>query len=369
MYYLNGTVLDGDFRFKKLDLEVQDGRIARIAEKLEVREDELAVDCAGYTLVPGFIDIHIHGGVGTDTCDADREGLRALARFLFTKGVTSFCPTTMTVGEEEIAAALETVRGCMADEDGARIVGVNLEGPFISPKKKGAQGDEFIRKPDFAMFRRLYDGCGGIIRLVDIAPEEDDCGFVEQASKLCTVSVAHTNADYETAKDAFRRGASHATHLFNAMTGFTHRAPGVVGAVFDTEYVCGELICDGIHLHPAVVRTAFRLMPERVCVVSDAIRLSGVGDGEGMLGVNSVTVRDGKATLADGTIAGSVTNLYDEFRNLLRWGIAPEDALRAMTLTPARQIGLDAEIGSLAAGKRADIVVMDKDWNIVAVNR
>ena len=247
----------------------------------------------------------------------------------------------------------------MGNEEGARIVGVNLEGPFISAAKKGAQGDEFIRKPDLAMFRRLYDGCGGIIRLVDIAPEEDDSGFVEQAARLCTVSVAHTNADYDTAKRAFQRGATHATHLFNAMTGFTHRAPGV----------CGELICDGLHVHPAVVRTVFRLMPERVCVVSDAIRLSGIGDGEGTLGVNAVTVRNGKATLADGTLAGSVTNLYDEFRNLLEWGVAPQDALRAMTLTPARQIGLDGEIGSLAVGKRADIVVMDKDWNIMAVNR
>lgn len=368
MLYLNGKVLDGSFRFRKMDMEVRDGRIVRMGEKLEYADGDLAVDCEGHTLVPGFVDIHVHGGAGADTCDADVEGLRAMARFLLTKGVTSFCPTTMTVSEAQIAASLETVRACMADRDGARIVGVNMEGPFISPEKKGAQGDEFILKPDFEMFKRLYDGCGGIIRLVDVAPEEDDSGFIERAAELCTVSVAHTAAGYDVTKDAFRRGANHATHLFNAMVGFTHREPGTVGAVFDTETVAGEMICDGIHLHPAVVRTAFRLMGDRICVISDAMRLSGMGEGEGRLGANIVTVKNGKATLPDGTLAGSVTNLYDEFRNLISWGIAPETALRAMTLTPAKEVGLAGEIGSLEVGKRADIVVMDEDWNIVAVD-
>jgi N-acetylglucosamine-6-phosphate deacetylase len=176
------------------------------------------------------------------------------------------------------------------------------------------------------VFKAFYDGCGGIIRLVDIAPECDVRGdFIEKASKLCTVSVAHTATDYDGAKAAFRRGATHATHLFNAMSGMTHRAPGVVGAVFDTDTVCGELICDGIHIHPAVVRTAFRQMPGRICVVSDAMRLSGMPDGQGMLGVNLVTVKDGRATLEDGTIAGSVTNLHDELKNLVSWGIPLED--------------------------------------------
>ena len=218
------------------------------------------------------------------------------------------------------------------------------------------------------MFKAFYDGCGGIIRLVDIAPECDVRGdFIEKASKLCTVSVAHTATDYDGAKAAFRRGATHATHLFNAMSGMTHRAPGVVGAVFDTDTVCGELICDGIHIHPAVVRTAFRQMPGRICVVSDAMRLSGMPDGQGMLGVNLVTVKDGKATLEDGTIAGSVTNLHDELKNLVSWGIPLEEAVRAMTLTPAKEIGMDEEIGSIAVGKRADLVVLDENLEIVAV--
>ena len=168
--------------------------------------------------------------------------------------------------------------------------------------------------------------------------------------------------------DAFKKGVTHATHLYNAMSGLAHRAPGVVGAVFDNENVCGELICDGIHIHPAVVRTTFKLMPERVCVISDAMRLSGVEDGgQGMLGVNMVTVKDGKATLPDGTIAGSVTNLHAELKNLVSWGIPLETAVRAMTLTPAKEIGMENEIGSLAPGKRADLVVLDENLEIVAV--
>ena len=211
--------------------------------------------------------------------------------------------------------------------------------------------------------------CGGIIKLVDIAPECDVRGdFVEKASKLCTVSIAHTATDYDGAVDAFQKGVTHATHLYNAMSGLAHRAPGVVGAVFDNENVCGELICDGIHIHPAVVRTTFKLMPERVCVISDAMRLSGVEDGgQGMLGVNMVTVKDGKATLPDGTIAGSVTNLHAELKNLVSWGIPLETAVRAMTLTPAKEIGMENEIGSLAPGKRADLVVLDENLEIVAV--
>ena len=368
MIFINAQVLDGDFRLRKADVEINGEKIVRLADKFSYTEQDLVVDCAGYTIVPGFVDIHVHGGAGADTCDADAEGLRAMAKFLLTKGVTSFCPTTMTVSDAEIEKSLAVVKVCMADTEGARIVGVNMEGPFISHAKKGAQGDEFIQPPDFDVFKAFYDGCGGIIKLVDIAPECDEKGgFIEQASKLCTVSVAHTATDYDGAKAAFAKGATHATHLFNAMSGMTHRAPGVVGAVFDSDTVCGELICDGIHIHPAVVRTVFKLMPGRVCVISDAMRLSGMEDGQGMLGVNLVTVKNGRATLPDGTIAGSVTNLHDELKNLVSWGIPFEEAVRAMTLTPARQIGMAHEIGSLAVGKRADMVVLDDKLEIVAV--
>lgn len=367
MILINANVVDGDFRLRKADLEIEDGRIVRFADTLSYTERDLVVDCEGFTIVPGFVDIHVHGGAGADTCDADAEGLRNMAKFLLTKGVTSFCPTTMTVSNEDIAKTLAVVKECMADE-GSNIVGVNMEGPFISAKRKGAQGDEFIQAPDFEVFKKFYDDCGGIIKLVDIAPECDETGeFIEKAKALCTVSLAHTATDYDGAKAAFEKGASHATHLFNAMAGLSHRDPGVVGAVLDTDTVGAELICDGIHIHPAVVRHVFKTIPERVCVISDAMRLSGMGDGEGMLGVNLVTVKDGKATLEDGTIAGSVTNMHDELKNLVFWGIPFTDAIRAMTLNPAKEIRMEKEIGSLEVGKRADLVVLDDNLEIVAV--
>ena len=171
MFLINANVLDGKFCLRKADIEIEDGKIVRLEDSLPYKEEDLVVDCAGYTIVPGFVDVHVHGGAGADSSDGDVEGLRNMAKFLLTKGVTSFCPTTMTVSDAEILKALETIRSCMDDKEGAKIVGVNLEGPFISPKKKGAQGDEFIQAPDYDVFKKYYDSCGGIIKLVDIAPE------------------------------------------------------------------------------------------------------------------------------------------------------------------------------------------------------
>ena len=371
MFLINAAYLDGQFRLVKGDLEIDGGKILRVGEKLPYTQEDMVVDCEGYTIVPGFVDIHIHGCAGADTCDGTREAIDTMAKFLINKGVTSFCPTTMTVGEEEIQAALLAAKACMdaPAPEGARVVGVNMEGPFISSAKKGAQKEEAIRQPDFGLFRRFYDACGGIVKLVDIAPEEPGgMEFVGQARELCTVSIAHTTAGYDQAKEAFDAGITHATHLFNAMSGLHHRKPGVVGAVFDDERVNAELICDGHHLHPAVLRTAFRLLGDRAVVVSDSMRANGMAEGESFdLGGQMVTVRGGLATLEDGTIAGSVTNLHQEVKNLVSYGVPFEQAVKAATLTPAKAIGLEGEIGSIEPGKRADLVVLDKDLEIVAV--
>ena len=277
----------------------------------------------------------------------------------------------MTTGRPVIEQALLAAKD-LADhpiQDGARVVGVNMEGPFISKERKGAQKEEDILPPDFLMFQRFYQLSGGLIRLVDIAPEQPGgMEFAEKASQLCTVSIAHTTAGYEEAKAAFDRGITHATHLFNAMNGLSHRAPGVVGAVFDDSRVRGELICDGFHIHPAVLRTAFRLLGDRALVVSDSMRANGMPEGEPFdLGGQLVTVREGKATLADGTIAGSVTNLHQEIKNLVSFGVPLAQAVKAATLIPAQAIGLEDEIGSIAPGKRADLVVLDENLEIVGV--
>ena len=372
MLLIYAKYLDEDFRLVQGDIEIEDGKILRVGKDLPRKEEDLAVDCAGsYTVVPGFVDVHIHGCAGADTCDATREALEAMAAFLLAHGVTSFCPTTMTTSRETIQAALLAAKDMMDHpmEGGARVVGVNMEGPFIARERKGAQKEEDILPPDFPLFQRFYEESGGIVRLVDVAPEQPGgLDFVEKASQLCTVSIAHTTADYDQAKAAFDKGVTHATHLFNAMSGLHHRKPGVVGAVFDDSRVRGELICDGFHIHPAVLRAAFRLLGDRALIVSDSMRANGMPEGEAFdLGGQMVTVHQGKALLPDGTIAGSVTNLHQEIKNLVSFGVPFEQAVKAATLLPARAIGLDGEIGSIAPGKRADLVVLDENLDIAAV--
>lgn len=372
MLLIHANYLDEDFRLVQGDIEIEDGKILRVGKDLPRKEEDLAVDCAGsYTVVPGFVDVHIHGCAGSDTCDATREALEAMAAFLLAHGVTSFCPTTMTTSRETIQAALLAAKDMMDHpmEGGARVVGVNMEGPFIAKERKGAQKEEDILPPDFPLFQQFYEESGGIVRLVDVAPEQPGgLEFVEKASQLCTVSIAHTTADYDQAKAAFDKGVTHATHLFNAMSGLHHRKPGVVGAVFDDSRVRGELICDGFHIHPAVLRAAFRLLGDRALIVSDSMRANGMPEGEAFdLGGQMVTVHQGKALLPDGTIAGSVTNLHQEIKNLVSFGVPFEQAVKAATLLPARAIGLDGEIGSIAPGKRADLVVLDENLDIAAV--
>ncbi len=359
MIYQNAMLFNERFDLVRADLETEGAGIRRIGASLDGGD---AADCTGCLLVPGFVDLHIHGCRGADTCDATREALETMASFLLTKGVTSFCPTTMTVSEEEICRALRNVQGCMARPvRGARILGVNMEGPFLSEKRRGAQKASYVREPDFDSFRRWFDGCGGIVKLVDIAPERPGAeSFVRQAAPLCTVSLAHSEAGYEEASRAFSWGISHVTHLCNAMTGFAHRAPGAVGAALDSDTVQAELICDGLHIHPAALRILFRALGEdRTIVISDAMRAAGQADGPSELGGQPVFVKDGQARLADGTLAGSTANLHQELKNLVAFGVPLRQAVKSVSLNPARALREEGRVGSLAPGKLADFVALD----------
>ena len=325
------------------------------------------VDLGGAKVLPGLVDIHTHGAAGADFSDGDPEGLRRMAAYLAAHGVTSFVPTSVTLPYETLRRAFQTAETLYSarPEGCSRIAGIHMEGPFFSEKKKGSQNGAYLRAPDFKAFQKLYESCGGLIRIVDVAPELPGAvAFTEQASRFCTVSVAHTDAAYEQAAAVYAAGASHLTHLYNAMPPIRHREPGVIGAASERETVTAELICDGIHVHPSAVRMAFRLFPGRICLISDSLRCCGMPDGEYELGGQTVTLQDHVARLPDGTIAGSATNLYDCMLNAIRFGIPEADAIRAATIVPARAIGEDARIGSIEAGKAADFLVCDRDLQL-----
>lgn len=324
-------------------------------------------DAGGAYVVPGFIDIHTHGAMGEDFSDGRAEALPVLSRYYAAHGVTSFCFTTMTLKEPELMAAMDSVRSFHRPGDGARCAGVHMEGPFLSYAKRGAQAPENLREPDLDLFRRANDRSGGQVRLITVAPEVPGAlEFIREAAGVCTVSLGHTAADYDTAMAAFQAGASHATHLFNAMPPFLHREPGVVGAALLSGATV-ELICDGLHIHPAVIMAVHRMFGQKLCIISDSLRCAGLGDGEYELTGHPVVVKDGRATLSDGTLAGSSTNLLDEVRNVVSYGMPLEAALTAVTETPARAIGRFGEIGSLEPGKRADLLVLNGDLSLRAV--
>ena len=340
--------------------EVKDGRFT------DVREGESpvcgAMDLEGAKVVPGLVDIHTHGNSGADFSDGSPEGLERMARYLAKQGITSFAPTSMTLPYDTLSAAFATAKALREHrpKDCARLAGIHMEGPFFSEKKKGAQNAAYLKAPDFPAFEALYNGCGGLVRIVDVAPELDGAvDFARNAAALCTVSVAHTNADYAAAGAVFDAGATHVTHLFNAMPPIHHREPGVIGAASERDSVVAELICDGHHVHPSAVRMAFKLFPGRLCLISDALRCCGMPDGAYELGGQTVYLGGNVARLADGGIAGSATNLFECLKNAVRFGVSEEEALRAATILPARQIGADGQIGSIETGKIADFVVCD----------
>lgn len=365
MILQNGSIFTALGRFMPADVRIEEGRIAEVAPAGNLSGGEV-LDASGKYVTPGFVDIHIHGAAGEDFCDSvdgDAKHVRAMQQYLGSQGVTSFLGTTMAFSEEILGGIFSTIRPLLgAEGEGAVLRGVNMEGPFFNKSKKGAQAEKYIIDPDWEMFQRLYEASGGSIRLLDVAPELPGAmEFIQKAAKLCTVSIAHTSATYEQAKDAFAHGASHTTHLFNAMPAFTHRAPGVVGAAAD-DAAHVEMICDGIHLHPAVVRAVFALFgAERVCLISDSMRACGMPNGVYTLGGQTVYMTDGRATLEDGTIAGSATCLAECFRRAVKFGVPLESALRAATINPAQAAGLFDELGSVTAGKRADLLVLGRD--------
>jgi len=351
-----------DFCFHYGDVELDGGRIAA------VRESPLPAPEDAELLLPGLIDIHTHGNSGADFCDGDGAGLATMARYLARCGVTSFAPASLTVAEETLAAAYRTAAEFRRSrpEGAAQLLGINMEGPFFSEKRKGAQNPAFLRLPDAAMVRRLDEACGGLIRIVDVAPELPGAlPFIREISRTKTVSLGHTDCTYDEALAAFGAGASHLTHLFNCMPSIHHRAPGPICAGSETDGVRAELVCDGYHVHPAAVRLAFRMFgAARICLISDAVRACGMPEGTYTLGGQQIVMKDSLARLTDGTIAGAATDLFRCMTNAIRFGIPARDAVRAATWNPACAVGAEKETGSIAPGKAADLVLCGADWKI-----
>ena len=365
MFYKNARIFGSDFQFHTGAFEVKDGLFGTVLPEAVPAD---AVDLQGATVIPGLIEVHSHGNSGADFSDGDYEGLKAMARFYASCGVTSFAPASMTLPYEVLAKAFATGKRLKeeAPEGCARIMGIQMEGPYFSYKKRGAQNPDYLKEPDFEGFKALYEGCDGLVRIVDIAPELPGAAeFVEKAKELCTVSIAHTDSDYDHAKAAIDAGVTHLTHLYNAMPGINHRNPGVIPAAVENKNVRAEIICDGLHIHPAAVRMAFSMFgSDRMIVVSDSGRCAGQPDGTTFeLGGQMATLTDGVARLADGTIACSATNMYQCLRNCISWGIPEEAVVRACTYNPACALGAQDKVGSIETGKLADFVICNADYS------
>ena len=368
MRIINGQVFDLEQGFLSRDVLTDGGQIASASG------DDRILDAAGCYVIPGLVDVHFHGCVGEDFSDATPDGLQKIADFELSQGVAYICPAGMTLPEDQLTAICKNTAAHRAKHSGgAEVVGAHLEGPFLCMAKKGAQNGDYLHDPDTAMLKRLQAAAEGCVRLVTLAPEQpNSIEFIKAAVEMgVTVSVGHTTADYNTARAAFEAGASHATHLFNAMPPLAHRDPGVIGAAFDVPHVQPELICDGIHVHGSAVRAAFRLFgKERMILISDSLRATGMPDGEYPFGGQMIEVHGNRATILGHpeTLAGSVTSLMGCLRQAVSFGIPLADAVRACTYNPARSIGIDGRAGTLDVGKEASIVLLDeKDLSIKAI--
>ena len=363
MKFKNATICREDFTFQHGGFTVKDGLFSSF------EEDPDGLDLQGALVIPGLIDVHVHGNSGEDFSVTDFNGLNTIAEYLAANGITSFVPASMTLPERTLKSAFENAvefRNNQPDK-ASRILGINMEGPFFSSEKKGTQIEKYLMLPDYIMFERLNRYADGMLKIVCIAPELPGAlAFIEKLKGKCTISIAHTSADYTTARKAIEAGSTQVTHLYNAMMPFLHRTPGVVGAAAEAKQVMVELICDGVHVHESVIRGTFAMFSaERIILISDALSCLGMPEGEYESGGQRVCVKDGVVVLEDGiTFAGSVTNLFQCMKKAISFGIKPEDAIRAATINPAMAIGEEQRVGSIALGKAADFLICDKEFNL-----
>ena len=366
-YITNGRIVlpDAVVEGKALAFDAESGKIAGVVDAPPAGAD--VIDAEGALVAPGLVDIHIHGYLGEDTSDAKREGIRRMAYGVAENGVTAFLPTTMTVAKKEIEAALDAVRSLKEESktwDGAEIIGVHAEGPFINPSKKGAQAEENILTPDADFILANAD----VITSVTMAPEMDkDHACIKKLAQdgRVLVSMGHTDATFDEAMKAVKDGVRHATHLFNAMSALAHRNPGVVGAALASDNVSVEVIADTFHINPGLYSIVAKVKGDKMVLITDCTRAGGMPDGEYDLGGQPIFLKGIECRLADGTIAGSVLKLNHAVRNVLaHTDLAINEVFKMASLNPATAIKVADRIGSLEAGKDADIIIVDDEINV-----
>ena len=357
----NVQILMKDGVFRKGSVEFDN-----TIQKVEVHE---TVDTqASQYLIPGLVDVHTHGALGGDHTDVSYEQMKNISSFYAKNGTTSFLATTLTATENALAKAMCRMNAYSEFTDGARYLGINLEGPFFSHPKRGAHPTELLQSPSISMFERLYRLSGEQVKMVCLAPElKGGMEFIKKVSKICCISLAHSTADYKTAMEAFESGATHVTHLFNGMNSFLHREPGIIGAALDSNAFV-EVICDGYHLHPAIIRAIFKMFPDRACLISDSIKCTGQPDGDYDFAGFPITITDGKVLLKNSTtLVGSSISLLQGVRVAVSLGIPLAQAVMAASASPAQSIGLKDKVGTIQAGAYADMVLLDSDLQIIKV--
>lgn len=372
---LTGTVCRDGKLVKDQFLLIENGTIVATGHKEQTPASFAGTTYSfprSFTIIPGYIDMHIHGANNADTMDATVEALDMMARTLPREGTTAFLPTTMTQAPEKIAAALENAAAYIDHNNNhgqAEVIGIHLEGPFINPARKGAQPEEYVLQPDIALFDEWHHLARGQIRLVTVAPEQEKgFAFVRHlAENGVIVSIGHSDANFPEVKEAVAAGASHVTHLYNGMKGLHHREPGTAGGALLLDELYVEIIADGFHIHPEMIRLAIRAKGlDRVILVTDSMRAKWLPAGKSELGGQEVFVKDGKATLASGSLAGSILKMKDAVKNVMTFaGLSLPEAVQLATENPAKHLGIFDRKGSLEEGKDADIVILNEQYDPV----
>lgn len=354
---------------KNATIIIQDGIIKKVLEEHEENDVKTIIDLNKYSIIPGLIDLHVHGANGYDTMDGNFDSLNEISKYLASKGITSFLPTTVTEKIEKIKQAINNIGSCIGKVEGAEILGPYIEGPYICKEYKGAHPEHLIKDLNLEELEELIEASKHTVKVITIAPEKKnayECIRYLTANNV-QVSMGHTNATYDETVGAINCGAKVAVHTFNGMRGFNHREPGVLGAVLTKDDVYCELICDLVHVHPASVDLLLRCKDkEKVILISDGIQAAGLQDGEYMLGALKVNVKCSIARVESGSLAGSTTNILACVKNIIeKVGLKPLEAIKMASLNPSRLLNIDKSIGSIREGKKANLVILDDNFNVV----